>query len=222
MASRLTRGGRKITTWTFKIAEMLIKLDVRLVEKADRTFFYVEDAGYDISLESDNIDELKKQAYLHLNGQLKIEWQEFYYLSFSGELSESEARRHNGRDRKDQEDDELANSDQLDMQFEYRKILIGTKPNGTKCHKTVGDFSIAKEGEPETGIEHSWRAEWKQRALLPVTPANTKAVQAMLQSLKEITSRVHQLLDPDKIQKNINAGFRLLPAPEKPKKAKKR
>lgn len=241
--------GKKIDTWEWSKDRQVFKVDVRMAtdSSAGGVRFGVVVSDLDIDIWSKDIDDLRRLVFATLSEKVNLIWEPFLYVQVCGDTAILKLD-----PKQDEDDDDVDDLSRLSLQeireqnkksrqaefslrVEIESHELTTSPTGQKLSRTIDPYRNsrgAREGWPECGLKerrsrYSSETETSVSALVPDTPANREAINALSRELQRLIDRLVEICSPQAIERTLAAavGTRLLTAgvgPAKSLKAKKK
>ncbi len=160
-----------------------------------------------VRLEGKDPEVLTKQLFELLNAHFEISWKPFLYVRvYTGEPNENYCG---------------SESDGRELKLSVNHLLVGAKPDGTVVHDfyhgisqvyTGGShrprYNNYSKGLPETTrMKNKWRGSGDDGqecvAMIEDTPENRAALKAIQKAMKELATKLSDLLAPDAIQATL-------------------
>jgi len=222
-------GEKKFTTWEYRDHEVVLQVPVTLVdnskkghirygEDANKTFFEVHMDEPEIREKDTDINRLRETVFAQIKAKLAVEWKSMLLV----EVSASHSRlfdKGKSPDTPDTEDDAGA---KLVVNWERWQVA---KYKGKKISRRFNNYHkpwrIHDEKEkPAREVWNQAQSGWPDdkddrfstqdqmpeiKALIPDTPANRVALEAITDAIENLYHNLAKLLASDKIEETLAA-----------------
>lgn len=198
------RGRKKIFEWDFVSSSgVSMKVPVHILHSKSDQKFEVDLPDYDINEHHADVNELRKAVFAQLAERLTVSWSPFLYVAVSGSAHPCEE----GADEHYQM--------QADLKLEVKPLEIGTRPDGSKCHRERA-YRTVHDGLPDAGKDEKdrWHSHQPMRAYVPDTLANRAALNDLANRFQALLDKLEEFLSPEMIERTLACSlFPALPAP---------
>jgi len=213
------KGRKKFTTWEFRDREVKLLVPVHVVDDTDHNhtakevYFSVKMEEPEINEQDTDINRLRQTVFAKIKEQLSIKWRSMLVV-------EVECARHrlfDKRKKPDTMDTEYSGDGSLGVS--WHRVQIATfgkqklsrtfnnyyKPWGPGLQKERPRevWNQGTEGWPEVGTIADRRGYPRIKAMIPDTPENRVALEAIADNIETLYRRLGKLLDSDQIENTL-------------------
>jgi len=221
------RGEKKVATWKYEKDKASLEMSVYLIELANdaynsrqdgaRTYFRVDVTELGISVDDTDINELKKKVWKELDTKLSIQWTDWLYVQVNGYVGNIIKKPEPDDDPITDLQDLIGKDAKCDITLEYERLQLGQigeqkmQRDFNNYHNGHTYYAQACEGWPSVGKpvqdEYKWshrsKDYFEMRALVPDTPENRTALDAISEGFGSLLKKLTDLLSPEKVNATL-------------------
>lgn len=212
----MARSGKVIDRWKFTINRIQIEVPVRMLTPRhgdQKTQFFVDFSyeGQQLWQQSNNIDDLMTSVKKWLKDVATVEYQPYFYVTFSGHVESPRDRTTGNHVFSPEEVAEIQSQETGEVQscLEWRLYHVGKTISGKTMHRDCSrrlNMGNWIEGDPATGIDkesvhHNWSPEIA--ALVPATPENATALEKLADAFSTLHANLMKFLHPNAIEQSL-------------------